>query len=343
MLAKKPSLAMRLAAVMQMTGIEGLPRNYELVYEAYAGTDPELVKAFKALGKDKTQAALDEVGRRFLPHHFEAGSLEAHTGRVKDEMQAFLEILQEEQSSLAQYNELVGGAIETMASTTLVGNETLAKSMEALTEATRQRQVRAEVMSKQVSQQTAALEAVTHEVASVEQQKFTDALTGLGNRRMFNKELASVFKASSLETFGVAILDVDGFDRFVERKLNTNDLLKVLGSHLKFSAPEGAILCRFDAGKFGIIYHDSSKDDVDRFCRRVNEVLAESKQLRGVTVSTGVCMSSDASDGFDLVTLAEKAVLDAHKAGAGSIVFYENNSSSGRGRNFAIYEAAQHD
>ena len=45
------SIALRVATAMHQMGIDGLPRNYELVYEAYAGSNPELVRDFIALGK----------------------------------------------------------------------------------------------------------------------------------------------------------------------------------------------------------------------------------------------------------------------------------------------------
>ena len=44
-------LALRIATAMQQMGIDAVPRNYELVYEAYAGANPELVRDFIALGK----------------------------------------------------------------------------------------------------------------------------------------------------------------------------------------------------------------------------------------------------------------------------------------------------
>ena len=43
-------LALRIATAMHQMGIAAAPRNYELVYEAYAGANPDLVRDFIALG-----------------------------------------------------------------------------------------------------------------------------------------------------------------------------------------------------------------------------------------------------------------------------------------------------
>lgn len=336
----KPALALRIATVMQMMGIEGLPRNYELVYEAYAGTDPGLVRSFKVLGKQPSQADLDVVGRRYLPHHFEAGSLEEHTGRVKGEMAAFLEILQMEQSSLAQYGQLVGEAMESMSGGDGQIDPKLASSMQALGAATRERQERTESISRQVSEQTAKLETVNQEMLSTELQKFTDALTGLGNRRMFNIELAGMFKQDGLmPVFGVVVGEVDNYDRLVERGVNVQEMLKVIATHLRASIPQNTLLCRFDGGKFGLIYRESTQPDVERFAQRSLKMMMDSKALQSVPMCMGACMSEDASDGMDIVTLAEKALRDAHAKGPNTLMFHTVANGHGLGKNYALYDA----
>jgi diguanylate cyclase len=43
-------LATRIALAMRRLGIPGLPRNYELIYEAYSGANPALTRELQALG-----------------------------------------------------------------------------------------------------------------------------------------------------------------------------------------------------------------------------------------------------------------------------------------------------
>ena len=95
-------------------GIEGLPRNYELVYEAYSGSNPELVREFIALGKIKSQEALDELGRKYLPHHHEDGLLSRQNGQVRAEMSNFISLLNEEKISLTDYGRVIGHASKTI-------------------------------------------------------------------------------------------------------------------------------------------------------------------------------------------------------------------------------------
>lgn len=337
------TLTMRIAAAMQMMGINGLPRNYELVYEAYAGTDQALVRAFKLLGRQPSQAELDQLGRRFLPHHFEAGSLEAHTDRVKDEMAAFVEILQMERASLAQYGQLIEETMDHLSGDQAALPVQLAGPMEALGHATRSRQERAETISRQVSEQTVKLEAVNQEIQLAEQQKFTDALTGLGNRRMFNKELASLFKQELAKPlFGVVIGEVINYDRLAERNGQGPAVLKAVASHLRAAIPSDTLACRFDGGKFGLIYRNSDRADVNRLAERALVLTTQSNTTQSVPMNMGACMSEHASDGFDIVSLAEKALRSAQDKGPNTLVFHtETASSYGAQKNYAIYEAAR--
>ena len=103
-------IALRVAMAMKQMGIDGLPRNYELVYEAYAGSNPDLVRDFIALGKYKTQAALDELGRKYLPHQHEASVLQRSAGAISNEMSNFMDLLTQERSSLNDYGRLIGEA-----------------------------------------------------------------------------------------------------------------------------------------------------------------------------------------------------------------------------------------
>lgn len=159
---------------MHAMGIEGLPRNYELVYDIYTGANMDLVREFKALGIYKSQHALDELGRKYLPHHFAVDEMEEHAGRIKEEMNALLGILEEEKSSLARYGELVGAAIDSLARGSDADNTAINESMTMLSAATLQRQMRTSSLSEQVAGQKANLDAVRNAIHASETHKFTD-------------------------------------------------------------------------------------------------------------------------------------------------------------------------
>jgi diguanylate cyclase len=181
------SIGLRVATAMYQMGIDGLPRNYELVYEAYSGANPELTKEFVGIGKNKTQRALDELGRKYLPHHHEETQVAKTNDRMRSQMTTFRSLLEEEKSSLSDYGKIISEASRTFAQEGQLDKETLNRSIQQLSEATERQASRSEAMVAEASEQAAQLDGVKADIENFERMKFLDSLTGLANRRSFNK------------------------------------------------------------------------------------------------------------------------------------------------------------
>ena len=105
--AQIPDIAAQVTYAMRIMGIAPLPRNYELYYEAYIGSNPKLTKELAALGSRANQEELDEIGARYFAHvHHAAGIDRAHT-HLASELGDLLRLLREEQSALENYNRLL--------------------------------------------------------------------------------------------------------------------------------------------------------------------------------------------------------------------------------------------
>src|SRR6478736_205837 len=63
-------------ATMRQLGVLGLPRNYEIFYEALSGTNRELSLAVVSLSSRPTQDELDQIGRAFFAHNHGPGIVE---------------------------------------------------------------------------------------------------------------------------------------------------------------------------------------------------------------------------------------------------------------------------
>ena len=56
-----PDVAGQITYAMRSMGVAPIPRNYELFYEAYIGSNPALTRDLAALGSQATQAELDAL------------------------------------------------------------------------------------------------------------------------------------------------------------------------------------------------------------------------------------------------------------------------------------------
>ena len=56
-----PDIAAQVTYAMRIMGVSPIPRNYELFYEAYIGSNPKLTRELAALGSKASQEELDEL------------------------------------------------------------------------------------------------------------------------------------------------------------------------------------------------------------------------------------------------------------------------------------------
>ncbi|MCM2440786.1 GGDEF domain-containing protein [Agrobacterium vitis] len=343
------SIALRVATAMHQMGIEGLPRNYELVYEAYSGSNPDLVREFIALGKVKTQDALDALGRKYLPHHHEDGLLARHNNKVRAEMSSFISLLNQEKLSLTDYGRLIGDATKGILTDTDLGNPELSRSIQALKAATDQRVAENSNVVKTVVEKTEQLADVQREADQVEQAKFVDALTGMGSRRAFNKALAKVYANPALPTLcGLAVGEIDDFAKLADHlgPTVTERFIKQIAKVVKAVAGKDDLACRFDGSRFGLLFYTSDQDEISRIVNAVRVKLkatavvnaGSNGSLAALTMSFGICLSEQAPNAFDLMTYSERALTASKSSGGDTVTLYGVTENSYVPKDWLIYK-----
>ncbi len=342
-------IALRVATAMRQMGIDGLPRNYELVYEAYAGCNPDLVRDFIALGKYKTQAALDELGRKYLPHQHEASVLQRSAGAISSEMSNFMDLLTQERSSLTDYGRLIGEASQVIRNA--AGDEgALGSSLEALQRATELRVTHTAEMAEKVAAQSAVMDGIQKEMAEFEAMKFVDPPTKLGNRRAFNKALARVYANPELPMLcGVVIAEVDAERRFSPGQIEalSDHLVTFYGNLIRQAFPASELAVRFDGLRFGFLFHTAEESEVTRLVDLLRAAFQAAalrdprtgRNLGHLTLSAGACMSDRAESAFDLSAACERALTEAKGAGGDQIVVYGRGDEVPAGKEWSIYRA----
>lgn len=327
------SIALRVATAMHQMGIDGLPRNYELVYEAYSGSNPELVRDFIALGKVKTQEALDELGRKYLPHQHEDGLLSRQNGQVRAEMSNFISLLNEEKISLTDYGRVIGHASRTILTEADLEGTPLGQSIKMLKAATEKRAHQNSNVVRAVVDKTASLADMQREAEEAEAAKFVDPLTRLASRRAFNKAVAKIYANPEMPALcGVAIGEIDDYARILEQMgpAVSERLLMQVGKVLEAVSGGGDLACRFDGGRFGLLLYTSDQDEISRVVDLVRGKLKASafvgsnggRSLGQLSMSFGICFSEQAPNAFDFTNFAEKALATSKAAGGDTVTVY---------------------
>lgn len=342
------NIALRVANAMQKMGIEGLPRNYELVYEVYSGNNPELVRDFMAIGQFKPQAALDEVGRKYLPHHHEAGVLARQASSFRDEMSNFMNLLQQERSALDDYGRVVVEAKTEMAYGANNDRTALRQSMETLRHATEDQVQRNAELAETVAAQSKTVDGLRRELADFEAAKFADPLTGLSNLRAFNKALARVYASPGMPLLcGVALGAVDENSLPGEVASSIVELAtRHAGSILAQSATGTDLVARLDGSHFGFVFYTSDENEVTRLLNLLRVSVRNSRLIHpktgrdfgSPTMSFGLCMSGLAANAEQLMAATRRALTTA-KISGNRVSVYSETTSETINKDWMLYRA----
>lgn len=148
----------------------------------------------------------------------------------------------------------------------------------------------------------------------------TDPLTGLGNRRRLEADLAQrIAGASSAEPVSVVFADIDHFKTINDESGHAagDDVLRFVSELLKATCRADDVVARFGGEEFVAVLPRTDLDGAARWAERARSTVAERRAPgigRSVTASFGVAEYRDGESADDLLARAD-AALYAAKAG----------------------------
>lgn len=157
----------------------------------------------------------------------------------------------------------------------------------------------------------------------LEQAAYTDALTGLANRRRFMEELVQRTIAEGAMTEGcVAMLDLDHFKRVNDLHGHDagDEVLRAFAEIARSSIREDDLVARLGGEEFAIILPGATMNQAVAVCGRLRQAVADAVFTTqagrvSLTVSGGVARYVRGSIGSVVLREADAALYDAKNAG----------------------------
>lgn len=155
----------------------------------------------------------------------------------------------------------------------------------------------------------------------LEEQSLTDALTGLRNRRDFDRRVREEIERSRRHDtpLSVAMIDVDNFKRFNDQygHLAGDAILRRIARLLQQNSRSGDYLCRNGGDEFVAILPETdlqgARELMQRFCDLVNDYSWKTEPL---TVSVGLAeLDEDTRERRLLLEAADKALYQSKRSG----------------------------
>ena len=175
------------------------------------------------------------------------------------------------------------------------------------------------VMTKQIVRQENELSAAAR----------TDGLTGLANRREFDRILAQQLDAASEGThiFSLLLLDVDHFKTFNDTygHLAGDDALRQIAASIKAAARENDVAFRYGGEEFAVILPGLRAEDAYQAAERVRQKISSSQvilqdgRMLTVTVSIGIAVHGASKGAPEIVEIADRALYAAKADGRNTV------------------------
>ncbi|KOS66228.1 hypothetical protein AEA09_19350 [Lysinibacillus contaminans] len=190
-------------------------------------------------------------------------------------------------------------------------------------------------ISRDVTAQQLKLMKLQAEKQLLQQAIYTDELTGVYNRRLFNKLLREQFKENQKLKYGFSLLmiDIDYFKQYNDTYGHPqgDKCLILVANTLKEHVRESDFVCRVGGEEFCILLPKTNKSKAITLANRLRKKVEQLKILHAsspaspiITISIGVSSigknKSSAVDAQTLINQADQALYKAKESGRNNVI-----------------------
>ena len=324
----------KITVFMLKQQIAGIPRNFELVHQAFAGGNPDLARELAALGSRPTQQALDQLG---LQHR-----ISAHCGVSAERLQAetmntLTQLSDHLSLGLTQkraFTNSVESVIRSLREDVSVGIDQLLGELDLLSSIARDMIQAETALSEHVADGVEKLESANRAIRAAQAAMKRDRLTGLANRIGLFQTLedrhaiASTAKPCALVL--VEIIDlVDLQHQYGDEAVNK--LIKGLANIFRKAIKKQDFIARIEADTFAFVFDGINADEAHVIAERLfttaenNLVFASetSNDLGGLPLAIGHAMAHEAADPASWLAIAKTATMLAGQNPRQPIIGYK--------------------
>lgn len=316
---RSADIAMTVALTMRQMGVLGVPRNYEIFYDALSGSNPELSTELLALGLRPKQQDLDRLGHKYFTANHGQGIVESVRDVVAHELEEITRILIAERNYLEKYGRILDETAEGLGNRQLVTRDILQKIVGVLATATSSSLDHGRQAVTSLDDKSAELENVKSKLEEYKRLADTDPLTHIWNRRAFDRRISKIYDSREHVMFDALILaDIDRFKEINDRYGHPvgDRIIQIIAGILQSNCLHNMFVARTGGEEFALIIEGGSVESTLALADRLRTEIADTpftnaqtRQSYGpITISLGVCMASDADSPEDLYTKADRAL-----------------------------------
>lgn len=235
------------------------PENYAVWYQYMAGNNQKLVDRIndiKKSGNGFGQAVMRKLYEEFLSDSFKKAEIQRQSYNAQSLVADIVGLMSSVDGETSSYNQHLDDYIDKL-SGKYKGDETFQKMMkDLLQKTTAMRESSGDLQQKLVESRQEA-EQLRSSIARITEEANRDALTGLYNRKVFDrslKEMASIADDTN-RTFSLLMLDIDHFKEFNDKHGHQvgDEVLKIVAHELMNSVKGSDVVTRYGGEEFAVL------------------------------------------------------------------------------------------
>jgi diguanylate cyclase len=310
-----------------------VPRNYEIWYVYATGYNSPLNKIINetlARNGKLTEADLEQIYETYLSHLKTTDRIDKVGARVIGEIDDVMRLIDDALGMSTSYDDSLRGASERLADAE--SREQVRSVVDALVESTREMRETNKALEERLALSKTEISNLQQSLEAIRAESLTDPLTGLGNRKYFDRSIdATVQNALATgEPLSLLMFDIDHFKSFNDSygHLTGDQVLRLVGMSLKQTIKGQDITARYGGEEFAVVLPNTALRQAltvaDHIRRAVMSKELKKKStgeiLGRVTISVGVSMLKPGDDTDSLIERADACLYAAKRAGRNRVV-----------------------
>jgi diguanylate cyclase len=310
-----------------------VPRNYEIWYVYATGYNAPLNKIINetlARNGKLTEADLEHIYETYLSQIKTTERIDKVGARVIGEIDDVMTLITEALGMSASYDDSLSRATQKLA----VAHERdqVKPIVESLLQSTHEMRDTNKALENRLSLSKTEISNLQQSLEAIRAESLTDPLTGLGNRKYFDRSIETAVQnaLASGEPLSLLMFDIDHFKSFNDSygHLTGDQVLRLVGMSLKQTIKGQDITARYGGEEFAVVLPNTALRQAltvaDHIRRAVMAKELKKKStgeiLGRVTISVGVSMLKPGDDTDSLIERADACLYAAKRNGRNRVI-----------------------
>lgn len=309
---------------IEKLGLKPIPQIYELWFRYFQG-DPEIVRAIDNHQGDLDEVACHKIYKRYLSETARDEAVKKISDQVQLAITEMASMLTSVKSATTEYGDTLGDVTEKIAQADSI--EDLGKVVSSIVQDTKKMVEKNQELELQLVNSSKQVTELRKNLDNVKKEAMTDGLTGLSNRKAFDKAIRD--HVEEAENLGIPLilmmLDIDHFKKFNDTYGHQvgDQVLRLVARTLTDNVKGRDTAARYGGEEFAILLPETTLAggikvaDVLRKSVETKEVInkTSNETLGRITLSVGVAEYKSGESISDFIERADAALYSAKKGG----------------------------